>query len=222
MEKWGPALLYLIGSGAIWKLIEFLYKRYDNEKKELKEYYRIIYKKLCEYNSQLTNMVLASVKNDCQIINKITAQNNITEERLAEIDKIEAAIKRQERKCKKKKADEETCNKCQQNREHLTQLINKLQIEHQSSKDLSRELSNYWEDNSNTVYSMISTNMNIYTYVLAKNVKDKNLHNAILNIDKFSLQIIKSISISRNEFPNILITQMGNIEYALTLLSKKM
>lgn len=222
MGNWGPALLYLIGSGAIWKLIELFFKRYDGKKRELKEYYGIIYKKLCDYNSQLVDIVLASVKNDYQILNKISTQNNVTEERLAEIDKIKATIKRQERKCKKQKADEETCYKCQQSREHLTQLIDKLQIEHQLSKDLSKELSNYWEDNSNEVYSMISTNMNIHNYMLAKNVKDKKLYNAIQNIDTFSLQIMKSICMSRNELPNILITQMENIEHALILLSKKM
>ena len=53
MEKWGPAILYLIGSGAIWKLIEFLVKRHDAKEAKRKELYRMLHVRLCEYKDEV-------------------------------------------------------------------------------------------------------------------------------------------------------------------------
>lgn len=222
MEKWGPAILYLIGSGAIWKLIEFLVKRHDAKEAKRKELYRMLHVRLCEYKNEVYRILLEYYRTVYKLSDDIDEKHNQTDKYLAEINDHLAQIKKQERKCKKQKANDDVCVQCNQRRKQLPQLLETLRKEHDEASRLLAQCHCYWHDNEEYLYKSITKYLNLHNYLLAINIQDKKLYKIINDIDKQSLRILTSINKNKDNFYEVLVTLMESIEYALIMLSKKM
>ena len=222
MEKWGPAILYLIGSGAIWKLIEFIVKRHDAKEAKHQEQYHALHIRLCEYKDEISNILLEYFRATNKLTDAIDEKDSLTDKYIADIEEHLAQIKKQKRKCKKQKANDEVCAQCNQRREQLPLLLEKLQKEQNEAKGLLAQCKNYWQNNEELLYKSVSKYLNLHNYLLANKIKDKRLYKKIEDIDKQSLNILFLTNNNRNNFSRILINQMETIELALIMLSKKM
>ena len=222
MEKWGPAILYLIGSGAIWKLIEFLFKRYDVKEAKRQEQYHALHVRLCEYKDEISNILLDYFRATSKLSDAIDEKDSLTDKYIAEIEDHLAQIKKQERKCKKQKAKDEVCAQCNQRRKQLPQLLEILQKEQNEAKGLLAQYQSYWQNNEEYLCKSIAKHLNLHNYLLAHKIRDKRLYKKINDIDNQSLEVLMSTNKNRGSLSKVLINLMESIEYALIMLSKKM
>lgn len=221
MEIWGPAILYLIGSGAILKIIELLVKRHDAKAAKHQEQYHALHVRLCEYKDEVSSILLEYFRTTRKLSDAIDEKDSLTDKYIAEIEDHLSLIKKQKSKCKKQKAKDEVCAQCSQRREQLPLLLEKLQKEQNEAKGLLAQCRNYWHNNEEHLYKSIAKYLSLHNYLLANKIRDKGLYKKINDIDMLSLDILMPVN-NRNDLSRKLINLMKEIECALIMLSKKM
>ena len=212
----------LFGGGMLGQLIMFFVKRHDTKEEKRKEQYRVLHVKLCEYKDEICQILLEYYRTTNKLSDAIDEKDSLTSQYIVEIENHLAQIKKQERKCKKQRANEDVCTQCNQRREQLPKLLEHLQEEQNVTKGLFEQYRGYWKDNEEHLYKSFAKHLNLHNYLLANNIKDKRLYKKISDVDKQSLDILTPINKNRDGFSKVLINIMESIEDALIMLSKKM
>lgn len=210
------------GGGMLGQLIMFFVKRHDAKVEKCKEQYHALHIKLCEYKDEICQILLEYYRTTNKLSEAIDEKDSLSSKYIADIENHLAQIKKQERKCKKQRANEDVCAQCNQRREQLPKLLEKLQEEQNATKGLFEQYRGYWRDNEEHLYKSFAKYLNLHNYLLANNIRDKRLYEKISEVDKQSLDILTPINKNRDGFSKVLINLIETIEYALIMLSKKM
>lgn len=212
----------LFGGGMLGKLIEFFIKRYDEKKKSYKEVYLKIHKKLCSYSQDLQNIFLDSVKNCTGVKEDVRQKLDIVRKYKEEIKRLDSQIKRQESKCKKQKTNNDNCIECDNKRKRRLIAYDAMQKELNESDLLLQQLK-YWAINDDVVCEIIVKYTSLHNYILACNVKNNKIYKGLENIDFQTSKMLMGIYRGEKEnFADLLIKQIENIDKVLVLISKEL
>lgn len=212
----------LFGGGMLGQLIMFFVKRHDEKAAKRREQYHALHVRLCEYKDEICRVLLEYYRATCKLSDVIDEKHNQTEKYLAEINDHLAQIKKQERRCKKQKANDDVCAQCKQRREELPQLLEILHKEHNEASGLLAQCNRYWDNNEEYLHKIITKYLNLHNYLISSNMQDKKICKTITDIDKQSLCILTPMNKNRDNFHETLIRLMVMIECAQVILSKKM
>lgn len=149
---WGTLPISLagivFGGGMIGQLIMFFIKRSDEKKAQKREFYRMIYNKLCDYNTTLENIRLNCFKEVHQYGVHTDAANSTINDNLQKIDQLIKNIQSYKRKCRKNEnPDCSLCNKCSSDRQLLKELDDRNQELLQKADNYIELMKNYWSNN---------------------------------------------------------------------------
>ncbi len=212
----------LFGGGMIGNLIIFFVKRYDENKSKQKDIYKKVYEKLLDYITHIEQSLLEYYKYHNKIATDISNAKDNTDEIVKQIDDYRRQIKKYERMCKKNGINEDNCTHCKQIRSKLLHLYDNLDKNYTDSKEAFTAYTNYWNDNEESISSLINNNMNIHHYLSV--CKDKKIKKVLFDIDLNTIKIHKTLYNEKNykKLPDIISKQMELLEYSLIILSNKL
>ena len=230
MMDWSAWILaiagVLFGGGMLGQLIMFFIKRHDEKKESERDFYLVIYNKLCEYYSALENMRLNCYK---EVHNRVTLtekSHSKAGENLSKIDSLLKTIKSQERKCGKSgKPSSETCVKCNSDRQLVKELYDESRKLQQEASDNLELIDNYWSNNYEQTFSVLTSYANIENFIYAKKGCDKKVVTLIRIIDKATSNMCSGLSfrpLDKWNFEDEMIKQVSAISVTLQLISKQL
>lgn len=227
---WGTLIIsiigLLLGGGIVGQLIMFFVKRSDEKKEKERDFYRVIYHKLCDYYSSLEEMRLNCYKEIHKHGTLTEKSHTKAEENLLRIDKLLKSIKSRERKCRRYgKPDSEICSKCNSDRQFVVDL-------HDESKALQQEaannldlIDNYWSNHYEQTYSILSSYANMENFIYARKGCDNKILACIRIIDQCTRSMCSNLSFKKSsdwDFEDALIKQTASISVALKYISERL
>ena len=220
----------IFGGGMIGQLIQFFVKRHDAAHDQKLKVYIELYSKLTKYKSLLENSLLASFKHISDTICSIQGNNEVLKEGINEVQTLMKKLKYKIKACyqktgfSQKNCSKNNCNECKMISSRISELFEILDKEQDSFKQTSLAQSEYWKNNYEHIYNVISDNLNIHDILHLAGQKDKKLLTSINNVDIQTRYLFKELLTADGEnvdFQMGIQKQLKNIEHSLVLLSKK-
>lgn len=216
----------LFGGGMLGQLIMFLIKRHDEKKEREREFYRTIYNKLCEYYSALEILRLNCYKEVHKHVALTEKSHSKANDNLLKIDSLLKTIRSRERKCRKNgKPSSETCDKCNSDRQLVKELYDESRKLQQEASNNLELIDNYWSNNYEQTYSVLTSYANMENFIYAKKGCDKKIMTLIRIIDKATNSMCSSLSfksLDKWDFEDEMIKQISAISVTLQLISKQL
>lgn len=228
--EWGKLIISLVtillGGGIVGQLIMFFVKRSDEIKEKERDFYIVVYNKLCEYYSSLENLLLDSRKEIHNQIIMAEQSHTASENNMNQVNQLLKVIKSRERKCRKGgKPVNEICDKCISERQLVEDLYNESRKLQQGVKESVACIDNYWENNYENAYTILASYSNIKNFVYLRKDCDKMLIKAVKEIDKNTRDLCHGLSfksLAEWDFEDALINQICTISVTLQLISKQL
>ncbi|MGM9764026.1 MAG: hypothetical protein ACI3ZQ_08410 [Candidatus Cryptobacteroides sp.] len=214
----------LFGGGMIGQIVMYFIKRADEKKKAEQDYYRVIYNKLIEYCSALENLLLTCFKENHKYASLTESANSLIDDNISKIEKLQTSIETRVRSCLKNgKPSDNICKECHSEQQLMEKLLDECKTTRQEAYSKIELMENYWHNNLEQTFSVISSYVNIENLLYSRKGCDNNVISCIKFIDKATLKICRCLSFrssSESDFEDGLIKQIGVINGALKIISE--
>ena len=217
----------IFGGGMIGNLIQFFVKRQDEKKKSKRKFYRYLFFKLQTYQNDIYKLILEYIEDTAKINESYDIGINKINKRIAKIQSMKRSLIVNQYRLDTFGQNKEIISKCKSIEEEISCNIESHTKEKEDLKNKLQDHFCFWYTNRKKVIKIISDNFNFKSMFLSNGNCNKKCLQKVAEIDKRSSNLLFLIHETKDyhsakKYTSELISQMENINNALTVLSKAM